>query len=335
MENIKRIIEKYKEKIFKLDNVIGVGCGYKEVEDRLTDKESIVVLVEEKLSEEELEQEHIVPQSIEEHQTDVIEVGKVELLAAGEKMRTTELRPAQPGVSIGHYKITAGTFGAVVKDRRTQEKLILSNNHVLANISDGKDGRAQQGDKILQPGSYDGGGESDDVIAYLERFIPIYNQRANNCPFIAGVEKVVGGLGSVLNLPYRVKPIILENKVDCAVAKPKSEDIITDEILGIGLVTDIAQAQPGMKVKKSGRTSGITTAKVKAINATINVQLSEDDSALFTDQIITEPFSQPGDSGALVVNRRNQAVGLLFAGSQKSSVCNNIKNVTKALDIKF
>ena len=211
MERIKKIIEKYKEKIFKLDNVVGVGCGYKQVQDNLTDEESIVVLVEEKLSEDELEQEHIVPQNIEEHQTDVIEVGKVELLAAGEKVRTTELRPAQPGVSIGHYKITAGTFGAVVKDKRSQNKLILSNNHVLANISDGKDGRAQKGDNILQPGSYDGGQESDDVIAYLERFIPIYNRRVNNCPFISGVEKVVGGLGSVFNLPYRVKPIILEN----------------------------------------------------------------------------------------------------------------------------
>ena len=335
VEKIKQIIEKYKEKIFELDNVVGVGCGYKQIQNRFTDEESIVVLVEKKLSEEELAQEHIVPQSIEEQQTDVIEVGKVELLAAGDQVRTTEMRPAQPGVSIGHYKITAGTFGAVVKDKRTQEKLILSNNHVLANISDGKDGRAQMGDEILQPGSYDGGEGNNNVIAHLERFIPIYDQRANNCPFIAGVEKVVGGLGSVLNLPYRVKPIILENKVDCAVAKPKSEDLITEEILGVGLVTDIAQAKPGIKVKKSGRTSGITTAKVKAINATINVQLSENDTALFTDQIITEPFSQPGDSGALVVNRHNQAVGLLFAGSQKSSVCNNIKNVIKALDISF
>ena len=335
MKKIKEIIEKYKEKIFELDNVVGVGCGYKQVENSFTDKESIVVLVEEKLSEDELSQEHIVPQNIEEEETDVIEVGKIELLAAGDEVRTTELRPAQPGVSIGHYKITAGTFGAVVKDKKTNEKLILSNNHVLANISDGKDGKAKQGDQILQPGSYDGGEISDDVIAYLERFIPIYNQNVKNCPFMSGLERVVGGLGSIFNLPYKVKPIILENKVDCAVAKPKSEGLVTEEILGIGVVNDVAEAKPGMKVKKSGRTSGITTARVKAVNATINVQLAEDETALFTDQIITEPFSQPGDSGSLVLNSRNQAVGLLFAGSQKSSVCNNIKNVIKALNITF
>jgi hypothetical protein len=335
MEKIKEIIEKYKDKFFELDNVVGVGYGYKQVQNRLTDKESIVVLVEEKLSEEELDQEHIVPQNIEEEQTDVIEVGKVELLSASDELRTTGTRPAQPGVSIGHYKITAGTFGAVVRDKKTNEPLILSNNHVLANISNGKDGKAKQGDPILQPGSYDGGEINSDLIGHLKRFIPIYNQSSNDCPFMSGVERLAGGLVSIFNLPYRVKPIILENKVDCALAKPKSESMITEEILGIGAVNDITDAKVGMKVKKSGRTSGLTTARIKAINATINVQLSEEETALFTDQIVTEPFSQPGDSGALVVNSRNQAVGLLFAGSQKSSVCNNINNVIEALNITF
>ncbi|MGM0501928.1 MAG: hypothetical protein ACQERJ_05330 [Bacillota bacterium] len=335
MKKIKEVIERYKDKIFELENVVGVGCGYKQVGNRFTDKESIVVLVEEKLSEDELSTEHIVPQNIEDQETDVIEVGKVELLATNDEVRTTGIRPAQPGISIGHHKITAGTFGAVVKDNKTEEKLILSNNHVLANISNGKDGKAKQGDRILQPGSYDGGTVDNDIIGYLERFIPIHNQSANYCPFISGVERVVGGLSSIFNLPYRVKPVILENKVDCAVAKPKSEDLITEEVLGLGVVNGVAEAKLGMKVKKSGRTSGITTARIKAINATINVQLSEEETALFTDQIVTEPFSQPGDSGAVVLNSKNQVVGLLFAGSQKSSVCNNIKNVIKALNIEF
>ncbi|MGM0368936.1 MAG: hypothetical protein ACQEP9_00795 [Bacillota bacterium] len=335
MEKIKKIIEKYKDKFFELDNVVGVGYGYKQVQNKLTDKESIVVLVEEKLSEEDLDQEHIVPQNIEEEQTDVIEVGKVELLSASDGLRTTGNRPAQPGVSIGHYKITAGTFGAVVRDKKTNEQLILSNNHVLANISNGKDGKAKRGDPVLQPGSYDGGQIDSDLIGHLNRFIPIYNQNSNDCPFMSGLERLAGGLGSMFNLPYRVKPVILENKVDCALAKPKSEAMISEEILGIGAVNDIADAKVGMKVKKSGRTSGLTTARIKAINATINVQLTEEETALFTDQIVTEPFSQPGDSGALVVNSRNQAVGLLFAGSQKSSVCNNINNVIEALNITF
>jgi hypothetical protein len=42
------------------------------------------------------------------------------------------MRPAQGGVSIGHYKITAGTLGCLVRDGKGGT-YILSNNHVLAN----------------------------------------------------------------------------------------------------------------------------------------------------------------------------------------------------------
>jgi hypothetical protein len=71
----------------------------------------------------------------------------------------------QPGVSIAHYMVGAGTFGAVVRDVDTNEKLILSNNHVLANNNG-----ARIGDPILQPGSLDGGISPSDVVAYLERY---------------------------------------------------------------------------------------------------------------------------------------------------------------------
>ena len=73
-----------------------------------------------------------------------------------------------PGISIGHYSITAGTFGAVVRDAATNARLILSNNHVLANSNSGS-----KGDTILQPGRYDGGKDPQDRIAELERFVTI------------------------------------------------------------------------------------------------------------------------------------------------------------------
>ncbi len=85
-------------------------------------------------------------------ETDVIEIGRVRLME-----RAVKMRPALPGSSIGHYKISAGTFGVVVRDKNSGEKLILSNNHILANGSNGSDGRASVGDAILQPGPYDGG----------------------------------------------------------------------------------------------------------------------------------------------------------------------------------
>ena len=55
----------------------------------------------------------LIPRQIDGLETDVVEIGDVRLLS-----RTSRLRPA-PRVSIGHPKITAGTFGALVKDNDT------------------------------------------------------------------------------------------------------------------------------------------------------------------------------------------------------------------------
>ncbi|MCK8817075.1 S1 family peptidase [Natroniella sulfidigena] len=332
MKRIKDVIDKYKSQLFALENVVGVGCGYKEVNGRKINEECIVILVENKLDQDQLDKNHIVPQTIEQHKTDVIEVGKVELLSS-DKVRTTKLRPAQPGASIGHYKITAGTFGTVVKDKKTNEPLILSNNHVLANITDGRDGRAEKGDIILQPGSYDGGDDEQDVIGHLERFVPIHNEQASTCPLLRGLTRVLNGFGRLLNFPYQMEPMSAENKVDAAVAKPKSPDLIKTEIMGLGEIEGIAEPVVNMRVKKSGRTTGITESRIKAIGVTINVQLSDTESAVFTDQIVTDPFSMPGDSGSIVINDDNEVVGLLFAGSDKSTICNRIDNVLEALDI--
>ena len=64
-------------------------------------------------------------------------------------------RPLRIGCSVGHFKVTAGTLGAVVRPRGGGPLGVLSNNHVLANENRGKRGQA-----ILQPGRYDGGAPS-------------------------------------------------------------------------------------------------------------------------------------------------------------------------------
>jgi len=48
---------------------------------------------------------------------------------------------------------------------------------------------------------------------------------------------------------------------------------------------------------------------------------------------LTGPMSSPGDSGSLVLNGQNQAVGLLFAGSDRATVCNRIQNVLGLLGV--
>jgi len=151
MDKYFRAVEKHRSRFIGLPNVCGIGVGYKQKGLERTNKPALIIFVEKKEKWENLSRGDRIPKKVGGLETDVIEIGKVRLLGT----RQERIRPAQPGVSIGHYKISAGTFGALVKDSETGEPLILSNNHILANGTNGRDGRAQIGDPILQPGDCD------------------------------------------------------------------------------------------------------------------------------------------------------------------------------------
>ncbi|AQS57835.1 hypothetical protein [Desulforamulus ferrireducens] len=333
MDSLLRIVERAKWRILGRKNVVGVGVGYKEVGLRRTEQPSIIVFVSKKEAPENLSREELVPFKINGVETDVVEIGEVRLL---DSERTKLVRPAQPGLSIGHYKVSAGTFGAVVKDRHTGEPLILSNNHILANATNGRDGRAAVGDPILQPGEYDGG-TRQDRIATLVRFIPLQKGEAPaTCPvanaFIRWANMVVQTIRPNYNLRI-FKREGSSNVVDCAVARPVRADIITDEIYGVGKVQGKTIARPGMPVFKSGRTTGLTRGVVTAVGATMEVKLDNENTAYFSDQVVTDMKSQGGDSGSLVLTEGNRAVGLLFAGSDKVTIFNHIQTVLDKLEV--
>ena len=101
------ILKKYTEKLLPLNHVVGVGYGKKIKDNDMTDEECIIVMVDQKLPEAELEKEDIIPQQLDGMKTDVQEVGEIRLLQIP---RDKKFRPAPGGVSIGHYSITAGTL---------------------------------------------------------------------------------------------------------------------------------------------------------------------------------------------------------------------------------
>lgn len=295
--------KKLQEYLLKKPQVVGVGRGFKEVGGKQTEEEAIIVLVDKKLPFKALLAEQFVPKTLEGVVTDVIEVGEIKAHSE-EIKRTSRIRPAFPGISIGHYRITAGTFGAVVYDKSTGKAFILSNNHVLANETNGKDGRARIGDKILQPGVFDGGKSNQNSIGTLAKFV-------------------------ALNADPKA------NVVDCALAKPSRDDLIVPEILGIGMVQGVTTPKLRMSVQKSGRTTGLTTGQIRALNVTVNVSYGLGRVLRFEKQILTTPMSDGGDSGSLVLDQNNLAVGLLFAGSSQSTLLNPIEEVLKLLNIRF
>ncbi len=157
--------ERFEPQLLLKRNVVGVAVGFKESKGEKSGDLSVVVLVQQKQPLAALAVEDVIPPHLDGMQTDVYEVGFLK----AQVDPTQRIRPIPCGVSIGHFKITAGTFGVLVTDKTSGDKLILSNNHVLANSNQG-----QKGDAILQPGPIDGGQNPGDMVATLERFITIH-----------------------------------------------------------------------------------------------------------------------------------------------------------------
>ncbi len=335
MDVVKQVLRRYRKDLLHLPNVVGVGVGKKLTRGVETDEPVVVVFVEKKLPPDSLLRRALVPQTVGESKTDVVETGRFRFL----NELTGRHRPARPGVSIGHYKITAGTFGALVYDRKTGEPLILSNNHILANASNGKDRRAKIGDPILQPGPYDGGVVNRDTIATLERFIPMHLQTAPaTCPVASGVEYYLNTVLRAHRPEYSVRlyrKLETNNTVDCAVAKPVKPDMVKGEIIKIGNIKGTTEATPGVRLHKCGRTSGYTKGTLKYVDVTSTVDVGEGRRAVFEDQFMATAMSKAGDSGSLVLDEYGKAVGLLFAGSDKYTLCNRIQNVLDVLSVRF
>ncbi|MBK8029574.1 MAG: hypothetical protein IPK17_08665 [Chloroflexi bacterium] len=105
----------HQDTLLDKQNVVGVAVGYKNATGETTGDVAVVVLVEQKKPLAALTAQDVIPKELEGMKTDVVEVG---YLRAQQTARD-RYRPVIPaGVTIGHYKVTAGTLGAVVRTAR-------------------------------------------------------------------------------------------------------------------------------------------------------------------------------------------------------------------------
>ena len=118
--------------------------------------------------------------------------------------------------------------------------------------------------------------------------------------------------------------------------RPLREEDLSDEVLDIGVIVGWEDPVVGMRVCKSGRTSGYTESTITDVNASIKVYYGQETYYVFEDQIITGHMMDGGDSGSLLVNTATKrAVGLGFAGSDTLSCANKISNVLSMLNIRL
>lgn len=326
ISSIRPVLGSACSRLMKYRNVVATGLGYKVTAGKKTGQLSIVCSVEKKEPASKLSVFDLLPGSVDGIPTDIVPTGRIRALQAP----FDKIRPAPGGSSIGHYAITAGTLGCLV--RRNGEVYILSNNHVLANSND-----ASAGDPVLQPGPYDGGKNPDDLIAELTAFVPIhFNDADSDCPVATAIAGTCNAMAALSGSGSRLKAIRTmtgDNLVDAAIARPLKPEDVSDQILSIGTIADVAEASLGMSIQKSGRTTGCTTGEIQQIDVTVDVQYGGGKVARFRDQLLAGAMSQGGDSGSAVLDDEKKLVGLLFAGSDTTTVVNRIQNVFSTLNL--
>ncbi|HMB53516.1 MAG TPA: hypothetical protein VKU40_09385, partial [Thermoanaerobaculia bacterium] len=194
-----------------------------------------------------------------------------------------------PGCSLGHRRGRIGTLGAVVVPAAGGgRRALLSCAHVMAPVGEGA------GIGIVQPAIDDGGRFPADRVARLTVAAPPRPGRRNRLD--AALAELLPGVGcEARRLP------------------------------GLGRLAGLRHAPlaGGEIVYKVGRTTGVTRGRVSAVEVDGLAVTYAAGECRFDGQIEIEPapgtagrpFSEPGDSGALVVDEALRAVGLLFAGN--------------------
>jgi hypothetical protein len=330
MAQAKHVKETHVFELLNKRNVVGVGLGFKVSQGVNTGEVGLVVSVTHKADVSALAAKDLVPKALNGVKTDVVETGVFRAQDSSADPRGRWRPVVPPGVSIGHPGVTAGTFGCLV--RRGDDVFILSNNHVLADVNEGK-----QGDLILQPAVADGG-TAGDTIATLADYVPIdFGTSEPECSIAEWVTKtlnyVAGAFGSSHQLTA-VKKTPGVNRIDAALARPLALNSVKNEILNVGVPVGVSVAALGLEVQKMGRTTGYTTGQITQIDATVRIDY-EGPSALYTGQIITSPMSKGGDSGSAVLDMDGHVVGLLFAGSDGATIINPIDEVLSTLNVEL
>lgn len=328
IDQVRSALKTAKARLHACANVVASGIGYKVKQGKTTSDLSVVCSVTRKMPAAQLAASDLVPKTIDGVPTDVVETGSIRALQS----HTARHRPAPGGVSIGHRDITAGTLGCLV--RKNNQTFILSNNHVLANSND-----AQPGDPILQPGPIDGGRLPSDHIGNLEDFVRIHflqPEPPSQCPTARGVIAVLNAICAAIASQTRYKIVSIQqsdNLVDAAIARPLNDADVVDEILRIGPIRGVGDAALGAAIKKSGRTTELTTGQILQVDVTVDVDYGAGRTARFVDQLLAGRMSQGGDSGSAILDDNDKLVGLLFAGSDNTTIMNRISHVFTALGV--
>jgi len=207
------------------------------------------------------------------------------------------------GISGANTNLTgqSGTIGYFCtrksKFRRPKEIHLLSNSHVFADL---QKARVDDGDLIMQPSP---------------------GERGSNRPIGTLVNFSALTFGGEVTEP---------NHIDAAIAKlwaPQQHEALLPFIGAVKGYVAKKDIKIGEPARKCGRTTGYTEGRIFSIYLDIWVRYDRTrQSAFFQNQLLVEPaspafqeFVAKGDSGSLLVDAEQHAIGLIFGGMSDAS----------------
>lgn len=224
---------------------------------------------------------------------------------------TDRLRPVPMGASIGNdAECLPGTVGAIV-EKPDGRRYILCANHVFARLS-----AATIGEPIVQPSRVDGSADCLPLgptfrVATLSDFEPL----------------VFGRQG--------------ENIMDAAIARLDAGVDVVAATLADGYGAPGSRpvdAELDMRVQKYGRTTGLTEAKIKAVDVTVKIGFPSGTVRYVGQLMTTRDFGDFGDSGSLVVTRNaaQRPVGIVIGGNANgAAIVTPIQPILKRFGVRI
>jgi len=380
-EQEKTVLDKAKvdDSIFDMRNVQSFYPGTKVVNGEDTGEPCIVVGVKKKEPGESLSKKDVIPKFLSGGvETDVIEEGDIDRYGlCGSREYLSGSIPSgacdghdygengvynnvQGGISIGPVgdaRTWSGTLGLIVRDKTSGRLVGISNNHVLGDYIDTQfeiiDCFKRDGD-LLDIFKLD-----SNSIPLVENLIQTPSQKDSFSDSM-----VIGRVAKCIPTKWGKSSNLPNNIVDAGIIElnENASPMINVAHLSSSPVS-VGAAKTGRKVKKSGRTTGVTgisgdssNAIIVSTNYTVSVGSGCGDGlrAKFSDCVKinwdNEWFSYAGDSGASIFMEEegmdDVLIGTLFAGTSfqnsqnvpnppyGASVACKIRNVFDLLELE-
>jgi hypothetical protein len=247
---------------------------------------------------------HLLPEKYRQFPIAIYEMPRAEFLAGNENhgCQTKECHDTIIGGISGANTNLANEYGTIgyfcaptilrpIRKFR-KEVYLLSNSHVFADLNKPK---KDDNDLIQQPSP--GENKRHNFIASLENYVPLLFDNDTENP----------------------------NYIDAAIARLFQGKAHRLEIPVIGKINDFVpkeKVEINQECRKFGRTTGYTEGEVFSIHLSIWIRYAATgQESFFKEQFLIIPtgshndFVKGGDSGSLVADGADKAIGLVFAGA--------------------